>query len=107
MTEDPLQPYRQPMVTATGLILGFTLNFAAIWVQTENPLGDLLAYFIGTCVLIGTILLIVVMVRMLTHNYPRVQADEYYGKTRKIFVFGICTTFLGVFIDMFVTVLTL
>ena len=22
MTEDPLQPYRQPMVTATGLILG-------------------------------------------------------------------------------------
>jgi hypothetical protein len=58
-------------------------------------------------VLIGTILLIVVIVRMLTHNYPRVQADEYYAKTRTIFVFGICTTFLGVFIDMFVTVLTL
>jgi hypothetical protein len=49
--DDKIQAFRQPMVTATGIILGFMLNFAASWVKTDSPLGDELAYFVGICVL--------------------------------------------------------
>ena len=43
--EDKLQTFRQPMVTATGIILGFVLNFVASWVKTDSPVGDGLAFF--------------------------------------------------------------
>ena len=52
--EDKIQTFRQPMVTATGIILGFVLNFVASWVKTDSPVGDGLAYLIGLCVVAGT-----------------------------------------------------
>ena len=68
--EDKIQAFRPPLVTATGIILGFLLNFAATWVKTESPLGDGLAYFVGICVLVGAGCLIATcpgnMVRRLT-----------------------------------------
>lgn len=100
---DPLQSYRQPMVTASGLMLGFTLNFAATWVQTENPMGMALAYFIGACVLFGTVCLIWAVFRILNHGYPRGEADRYYARTLALFIGGICMTFAGVFLDMSMT----
>lgn len=41
LMDDRLQPYRQPMVTATGIILGFVLNFASSWVEGDSqvPVG--------------------------------------------------------------------
>jgi hypothetical protein len=105
-TKDPLQSYRQPMVTATGLLLGFTLGFAATWVQTDNPLGTLQAVVVGGCILSGTIAMIATLFRIMDNNYPRDEADAYYAWTLRLFIFGICVTFVGVFFDMAITFVT-
>lgn len=98
--EDRSQAFRQPLVTATGIILGFMLNFAATWVKTDSPLGDGLAYFVGICVLAGTGCLIAALYRILRMSYPRGQVERYYNRTLLLFILGISVAFLGVFIDM-------
>jgi hypothetical protein len=99
--EDPLQPFRQPMVTATGILLGFILNFATAWVKSDMPLSDNLAYLVGAFILLGIVLLIAVLYRTLNANYPKDTAFDYYKRTILLFVVGICSTFLGAVIDMF------
>ena len=100
--EDKIQTFRQPMVTATGIILGFVLNFVASWVKTDSPVGDGLAYLIGLCVVAGTVSLILVLFRILNLDYPREKAQQYYHRTLVVFIVGISLAFLGVFMDMFV-----
>jgi len=102
-TKDPLQSYRQPMVTATGLLLGFTLGFTATWVSTDNPLGNVQAAVVGACLLVGTIAMIATLFRILDNRYPAEDADAYYARTLRLFIFGICITFVGVFVDMSIT----
>jgi len=99
--EDKLQAFRQPLVTATGIILGFILNFASSWVKTESPLDDTLAYFVGISVLVGTVSLIFVLYRILSFTYPRETHDRYYQITLKLFIFGVGSAYLGVLVDMF------
>ncbi|HRR10082.1 MAG TPA: hypothetical protein PLO56_15435 [Rhodothermales bacterium] len=99
--EDKLQAFRQPLVTATGIILGFILNFASSWVKTESPLDDMLAYFVGVAVLIGTISLIIVLYRILNMSYPRDASESYYHKTLRLFIFGVGMAYTGVLVDMF------
>ncbi|HMP31694.1 MAG TPA: hypothetical protein PKD85_18980 [Saprospiraceae bacterium] len=99
--EDKIQSFRQPLVTATGIILGFILNFASAFVKTESGLSDLLAYVIGICILMGVICLIYVLSRVLLMNYPKEKAEAYYQKTLSIFLFGVSIAFVGVMIDMF------
>lgn len=99
--EDKIQSYRQPLVTATGIILGFILNFASTFVKTDSALSDLLSYIIGFCILIGIVCLIMVLSRVLKMKYPKDKAEEYYQKTLNYFIFGVSISFLGVLIDMF------
>ncbi|MBL7885376.1 MAG: hypothetical protein JNJ52_01395 [Flavobacterium sp.] len=99
--EDKIQTFRQPLVTATGIILGFILNFAASFVKAENDSSDLNAYFIGVCILIGISCLIIVLARILKMNYPNQMAEKYYQKTLALFILGVSISFLGVLIDMF------
>lgn len=99
--EDVIQAYRQPLVTATGIILGFILNFASTFVKTDSGLNDLVTYIIGICILIGIICLIVVLSRVLKMRYSKDKAEEYYHKTLTIFLFGLSISFFGVMIDMF------
>jgi hypothetical protein len=98
--DNQIQNYRQPMVTATGILLGFILNFAVLWVQypsTLNRLRDVVALFTLT---ISVILLLIVMFRILNMRYPRHKTEAYYQKTLWIFISGLCTIFLGIFIVM-------
>ena len=53
--EDKVQVFRQSLVTATGIVLGFILNFETTFVKTDNSGSDFTSYFIGICVLIGII----------------------------------------------------
>lgn len=99
--EDKLQSYRQPMVTATGIILGFILNFASTFVKSDSPLSEITAYLIGICILTGIICLIVVLNRILKMKYPKEKAESYYQKTLNYFIFGVSISFVGVMIDMF------
>lgn len=99
--EDKIQPYRQPLITATGIILGFILNFASNWVKAESALTEKVAYFVGLAVLVGTICLIIVLYRMLNMNYPREKWESYYNRTFLIFMTGVSSAFMGVLVDMF------
>lgn len=99
--EDKIQAFRQPMVTAAGILLGFLLNYAAGAAKADTPLGDGLAYFSGLCVLAGTVSLIMVLFRALKMDYPREDAARYYRGTLGLFTGGIVIAFVGVFIDMF------
>lgn len=104
--EDKIQAYRQPMVTATGIILGFILNFASTFVKTESNLSEILAYIIGINLLIGILCLIIVLSRALNMNYPKERAQKYYQKTLNYFLFGVSISFVGVMIDMFANFMT-
>lgn len=99
--EDKIQAYRQPLVTATGIILGFLLNFVSTFVKSDSPFQEIVAYIIGVCTLIGIICLIIVLNRVLRFNYPKDRVEEYYQKTLNLFIFGVSTAFIGVLIDMF------
>ncbi len=103
---DEIQAYRQPLVTATGIILGFILNFAATFVKSESQVSNFFAYIIGICILIGVICLIIVLNRILKKNYPKDTAEVYYQKTLAYFIFGVSISFIGVMIDMFANFMT-
>lgn len=104
--EDKIQSYRQPLVTATGIILGFILNFAATFVKADSGLSDLIAYIIGICILTGIICLIVVLSRVLRMKYPKEKAEKYYQTTLNYFLFGVSISFVGVMVDMFANFMT-
>ncbi len=99
MNEDKIQGFRQPMVTATGIILGFILNFAASFVKTGST-SDFLDYTILIFVLLGIVSLILVLHRILRFDYPRENCDSYYKFTLRLFIWGISAAFLGVMLDM-------
>ncbi|HNL84000.1 MAG TPA: hypothetical protein PKO18_02110 [Chitinophagales bacterium] len=99
--DDKSQAFRQPLVTATGIILGFILNFSATFVKSESIVSDLVSYLIGVFMLTGIICLIAVLYRALKMNTAEVNKEKYYQKTLKLFIFGISISFAGVLIDMF------
>ena len=98
--EDKIQAFRQPLVTATGIILGFMLSFTASWVKSDSPLTDGLAYFAAACLVAGTISLIFVLYRILRMDYPRDRAEQYYSRTLVLFLAGVSIAFVGVFVDL-------
>jgi len=104
---DPLATFRQPMITAQALVLGFTLGFASQWVAKPNPIGAWVDYLVGLCLLVGTGLLLVTVFRILRADYPRDIPMHYYARTLKLFITGIAVNFLGLFIDMASTFATL
>jgi len=67
---DRISQYRQPMVTATGIFLGFMLNFASSWIKdafVKYMFRDIVIA-IGQVICLFTLLL--VLFRMLRMNYP-------------------------------------
>jgi Na+/melibiose symporter-like transporter len=102
--EDKLQPYRQPIVTAGGIILGFSLNFSSEFVKSDTR-NDNWAILIGIFMLTGIILIIIAITRVLKINYPKEHIEIYYNKTLSVFIAGIVVSFIGVLIKMVQTFL--
>jgi hypothetical protein len=98
--EDRLQAHRQPMVTATGIILGFVLAFASSWVRTDSALPDWLAIVVFALILVGMTALVVVLSRILRMGVPADVAPTFYGRTLALFVVGVSSSALGILIDM-------
>jgi hypothetical protein len=97
--EDHIKAYRQPLVTATGIILGFILNFASEFVKTDTQ-NNSTSYVIGICILTGIVCLIIVLSRVLRMRYPKDRAETYYNKALNNFIFGVSISFVGVTIKM-------
>src|ERR1044072_4091697 len=98
-TSDRISQYRQPMVTATGIFLGFMLNFASVWVKdafTKYVFRDVVIA-LGMLVCLFTLLL--VLFRMLRMNYPT-HPDEFYRKTLRLFLVGVSVPFFSFLIVM-------
>ena len=99
--DDKLKAFREPIVNATGILLGFILNFAASWVKADSPMPDWMAYAVGLCVLTGIVLLIMVLYRVLRMDYPQDNADAYHARTLRLMITGVCLSFAGALADMF------
>ncbi len=99
LQRDPNYNFRQPLVTASGIILGFVLNFATDLVKRDKK-GDLIAISILIATMIGIIMLIVSLYRILNNKYDRENADRYYAKTLNYFLAGVICSFFGALVKL-------
>jgi hypothetical protein len=91
---DNIHQYRQPLVTATGIFLGFLLNFTSSWIRdafTKNIFRDVVA---AISVTISLSLLLLVLIRILRIRYPS-DTERFYRTTLIFFFFGIVMPFVG------------
>lgn len=105
-TEEPIQNYRQPMVTAIGIILGFVLGFIGKWATEPVDKTVLSDYIVAVGLIFSIILLLIALYRILNNNYPSQKIGEYYKKTLMLFILGISVAFLGIIISIFQTILS-
>lgn len=99
MEKDQLFNFRQPLVTAAGIILGFVLNFATELVKRESK-NDLIALLIILFTLSGITFLIISLYRILNNDYDRANARRFYRKTLNCFLAGVILSFVGGVIKM-------
>lgn len=104
--DDNIQNYRQPMVTAIGIILGFVLGYAGKW--ATDPVSDttLSDYLVSTGLFVSVTLLIIALYRILNNKFPPENAGNYYSLTLKIFIMGLCASFMGIIISIFQTIIS-
>jgi hypothetical protein len=100
MLDDKLKNVRQPIVTATGIILGFTLNIAATWLPKAFASGRITEYLMALSLCIHIPISIIVLFRILTVNYPKDKADHYYTVTLNLFITSISLYFFLIVIIM-------
>jgi hypothetical protein len=103
---DKIQQYRQPMVTATGIFLGFMLNYTSNWIPNAFSQHWFRDTIVAISITSSTALLMVVLFRILRMNYPIHLVNEYYKKTLIIFLTAIFTPFFAfviIMIEKFVT----
>lgn len=105
-TEEPIQNYRQPMVTAIGIILGFVLGFIGKWATEPVDKTVVSDYIVAIGLIISVMLLLVALYRILSNNYPTQKVSDYYKKTLKLFIVGISVAFLGIVISILQTILS-
>ena len=97
--DDNIQNYRQPMVTAIGIILGFVLGFTGKWATESSTVFDIGDYIVFVGLIISILLLIVALFRIL-NNAEIIHPGKYYNTTLKLFIVGVCIAFVGVFISI-------
>jgi len=94
--EDKLHPFRQPLITATGIILGFALNVATASLPNAFKSKTIVERFMSLGTLVHIPIYTIVMFRMLRKDYPRKKAESYYRKTLVLFVPGITFFYLTI-----------
>ena len=94
--EDKLQSFRQPLITATGIILGFALNVAAAWLPNAFRSKSVVEVFMALGTLVHIPIYTIVMFRMLRRDYPKEKAESYYRKTLVLFITGISFFYLTI-----------
>jgi hypothetical protein len=93
---DKLQGYRQPLVTATGILLGFILNYASSWAKDASKKPILNEVIVAISLILCITLLVTVLYRILNIHYPKERAETYYHKTLLMFIIGISIPFAAI-----------
>lgn len=92
---EKIQPYRQPLVTATGIFLGFMLDFVNGWMPTSFTIYKIRDAIIAVGSLSSIALLIMVLYRILKLNVSGDFPPSYYRKTLRFFIVGISIPFFS------------
>lgn len=103
--DDNIQNYRQPMVTAIGIILGFVLGFTGKWATEPVESTEISDFLVIIGLFLSIILLIIALFRILNNNFPADDAGRYYQKTLRIFIIALIVAFTGIIISIFQTIL--
>src|SRR5262245_45548727 len=93
MENKNIQDYRQPMVTATGIFLGFMLTFTAGWIREAFTVHKFRDTVVSISIIVCLSLLLTVLFRMLRIKYSN--DVEFYRKTLLLFLIGITIPFIG------------
>ena len=93
MENKNIQDYRAPMVTATGIFLGFMLNFTASWVREAFTVHKFRDTIISISVVACLSLLLIVLYRIL--RIKNSTDVESYRKTLLLFLIGITIPFIA------------
>ena len=88
------------MVTATGIFLGFMLDFANGWIPSAFLRHKLWDPLIAMSTISSIALLIIVLYRTLRIDYPEAGATAFYKTTLKLFIIGISIPFFSMAIVM-------
>src|SRR5689334_979839 len=91
---DEVQPYRQPLVTATGIFLGFMLNFTNDWIRGTSSMQRFRDVIVGISIIASLTLLLVTLFRILRMSYPT-DPVVFYRRTLFYFLVGISIPFLA------------
>ena len=102
---DRISQYRQPMVTATGIFLGFMLNFTSVWIKDAFAKHAFKDFVVAISIVVSLAALLLVLFRMLRMNYPT-QPDTFYRRTLVLFLIGITVPFLAFVIVIIEKVVT-
>ena len=101
LDDDKLKNVRQPLVTATGIILGFTLSIAANWLPKAFITNRITESLMALSLCVHIPLSIIVLYRILNINYPKNRAESYYRKTLILFITALSMYFFLVVLIMY------
>jgi len=91
---EKIQPYRQPMVTASGIFLGFMLGFTSEWIRYTTSIHRLRDVFVAFSIVTSLSMLMITLFRILRMHYPQ-DPDRYYRKTLILFLIGVFIPFVA------------
>jgi len=82
------------MVTATGIFLGFLLNFTGQWIREARPVQRLRDVVVAVGISISLCLLLLVLFRILRMN-AHTDPEKFYRTTLLLFLIGISIPFVA------------
>ncbi len=93
-----IAPFRQPMVTSLGILMGFLLNFLASWAIQDEAEWE--AFTTADCVVVSTVfvalaLMCAVLYRLLDIRPSAEAAGRAYVGTFRLYMASIILAFMG------------
>lgn len=102
-SKDPLQSFRQPLVTAIALILGFSVGFLADWVtEVDFEVKDSADGILLGGMILSSIFLSLSLFGILKMDYPKDEAIKYYNQILLLFALGIGSLFFSLTLSFLV-----
>ena len=87
--------FRQPLVTASGIYLGFMLNLAASWIGEAFTKYYIKDTILSISITLSIACLMTVLYRILSMDYPVDNIKKYYQHTLQFFLVGISLPFFS------------